>query len=895
MPLSSGDRLGPYEILASIGAGGMGEVYRAKDTKLRRDVAIKVLPEAFAQDRERLARFTREAQVLASLNHPNIAAIYGVEDSALVMELVEGPTLAERIELGAIPLEEALQIAAQIAEALEYAHEKGVVHRDLKPANIKISPEDAVKVLDFGLAKALSDPSGMSTDSGNSPTLTMGATQVGMILGTAAYMSPEQARGKAADRRSDIWAFGVVLHEMLTGKHLYSGEMTSDILAAVIAKEPVLDALSGELRPIIEKCLRKDPRKRWQSMGDVRLALEERPTNTVEVTPVAKTGGWWQIAAGGLAVALAVALWAPWRSAAPMDRPLMRLSVDLGPEAVVGENITAAVSPDARRLAYPARSPDGRQLLATRLLDQAKPAFLAGTENAADPFFSPDGQWIGFFADNKMKKISVQGGAPVILGESSNARGASWGDDGTIVAELINTDGLVRVPAAGGPVQPLTKLKPGEATHRWPQILPGGQIVLFTANNTISAFDESTIEALSLKTNQRKTLWRGGYFGRYLPINASRGYLVYIHQGTLFGAPLDLARLELQGNPVPLLDDVASDPTSAGGQLDVAALAGAVVYRSGKAVGRTWPVMWLDGSGKIQPLLEKPGTYYTPSISPDGGRLAISMEAGKGMDAWIYDKQRDSMSRLTYNASGGIYPLWSPDGKHIVFRLFSPGVHAMEWIRSDGAGEAQRLLDGRNEMDPGSFSPDGRRLAYTEESAETGSDLWTVALDLSDPEHPKAGKAELFLRTPFSERDPAFSPDGHWIAYTSNESGMPELYVRPYPGPGGKWQISTGGAEYPKWSRNGRELFYETWNDNAIMVADYTATADSFSASKPRVAASVRMIDAAGIPNWDLAPDGKRFAIFPAPNQAAEDKGSVHVTFLLNFFDEVRRRIPAGK
>jgi Tol biopolymer transport system component/predicted Ser/Thr protein kinase len=896
MPLSAGDRLGPYEILASIGAGGMGEVYRAKDTKLRRDVAIKVLPEAFAQDTERLARFTREAQVLASLNHPNIAAIYGVEDRALVMELVEGPTLAERIELGPVPLEESLQIAAQIAEAVEYAHEKGVVHRDLKPANIKISPEDAVKILDFGLAKALSDPTAMSTDSGNSPTLTMGATQVGMILGTAAYMSPEQARGKSADRRSDIWAFGVVLHEMLTGKHLYSGEMTSDILAAVIAKEPVLDRVPNEVRPIIEKCLRKDPRKRWQSMGDVRLALEERTTDSmVEVTPVTKTGARWQIAAGALAVALAVALWAPWRTAAPVDRPLMRLNVDLGPEAVVGANITAAISPDAKRFAYPARSQDGKQLLATRLLDQAKPTLLTGTENATDPFFSPDGQWIGFFADNKMKKISVQGGAPVVLGDSSNARGASWGDDGTIVAELVNTAGLVRVSAAGGAARPLTTLRTGEATHRWPQVLPGGQTVLFTTNNNISAFDEATIEALSLKTNQRKTLWQGGYFGRYLPANGSRGYLVYIHQGTLFGAPFDLARLELQGNPVPLLDDVASDPTTAGGQLDVAALPGTLVYRSGKAVARTWPVMWLDTSGKTQPLLQKPGTYYTPSISPDGRHLAVVQESGKDQDAWIYDAQRDSMSRLTYNSSGGLYPVWSPDGKYIVFQLRSSGATAIEWIRSDGAGEAQRLLEGKNELFPGSLSPDGRRLAYTELSSETGFDLWTVTLDLSDAEHPKAGKPEPFLRTPFNERDPAFSPDGRWIAYTSTESGIGEVYVRPFPGPGGKWQISTGGAEYPKWSRSGHALFYETPTEDRIMVADYTATADSFSASKPREAANAQMIDAAGVPNWDLAPDGKRFVVFPAPEPGARDRGSVHVTFLLNFFDDLRRRIPTRR
>jgi serine/threonine-protein kinase len=659
----------------------------------------------------------------------------------------------------------------------------------------------------------------------------------------------------------------------------------------------MLHALPAEVRPIIEKCLRKEPRKRWQAMGDVRLALEERNSTALEPLPEPpkKSGVWWQVAVGALVVALALAVWAPWRSTVPVDRPLMRFSVDLGPEAVVAGNIAAIVSPDATRLAYPARSPDGKQLLATRPLNQAKATFLAGTDNAIDPFFSPDGQWIGFFADNKMQKISVQGGAPVVLADSSNSRGANWGDDGTIVAELVNTAGLTRIPADGGAAQPVTTLSPGEATHRWPQVLPGSQTILFTANKNISAFDDASIEVLSLKNNQRKTLWHGGYFGRYLPINGSQGTLVFIHQGTLFGAPLDLNRLELQGTPVPILDDVASDPTTAGGQLDVAALAGALVYRSGKAAAQTWQVSWLDSSGKTQQLLEKPGAYYTPRISPDGRRLAIALETGKDLDVWIYDLQRESMSRLTYTAQGGLYPLWSPDGKHIVFEARSSSISSIQWIRSDGAGEVQKLIESENELIPGSLSPDGRRLAYTGVSRETGQDLWTVALDLSDPEHPKAGKPELFLRTPANERDPAFSPDGRWIAYTSTESGIREVYVRPFPGPGGKWQISSGGAKYAKWSRNGHALFYQAVGDGALMAADYTATGDSFSSAKPRVAVSAKMNDATGDSNWDLAPDGKRFVVFPAVNPAGEEKGSVHVTFLLNFFDEVRRRVPTGK
>jgi Tol biopolymer transport system component len=865
----------------------MGEVYRARDSRLGREVAIKVSAQQFTE------RFEREARLIGSLNHPNICSLFDVGPNFLVMELVEGPTLAERIAEGPLPLEEALHVAAQIADALEAAHEKGIVHRDLKPGNVKMKPDGVVKVLDFGLAKAGGAPEATSVDS---PTISMAATQAGVILGTAAYMSPEQARGKVVDKRTDIWAFGAVLYEMVTGRQLFRGEDLSETLASVIMNDPDLDDVTPRVRRVLQRCLQKDPKKRLRDISGVAILLEEElPAPSLATKPPEKRWVWPAVA--GVTLVSAAVLGVAWYRAhfqeAPL-KPLIRLSADLGPDAVIGPRVTAAISPDGTRIVFPVRA-DGRQMLATRMLDQNNATLLAGTEEGSDPFFSPDSQWIGFFNGSKMQKISVQGGAAVALGDSSNARGASWGEDGTIVAELVNTSGLVRVPdSGGGAAQPLTQLKPGEATHRWPQFLPGGQAVVFTASNSISAFDEASIDALDLRTNRRKTLWRGGYFGRYLPTGGSRGYLVYIHQGTLFGAPFDPVRLELQGTPAPLLEDVAGDPTTGAGQLDFSRT-GSLVYRSGKAGGRTWPVMWLDSSGKTQPLLAKPGTYYTPSISPDGQRLAVALESGKDLDIWVYEPQRGTMSRLTYTTQGALYPVWSPDGKYIVFGSQASAAPAIMWIRSDGAGEAQPLLESKNDLNPISFSADGRRLAYTQLNPETGFDLWTVTLDLRDPGHPKPGKPELFLRTPFNERDGVFSPDGRWMAYTSDESGTRELYVRPFPGPGGKWQISAGGAVYPRWPASGHTLFYETPNEDRIMAVDYTSAADSFSASKPRMWAALQMTDASGDVNLDVAPDGKRLAVFPAPDAKEGEKGSLHVTFLLNFFDELRRRVPTGK
>jgi Protein kinase domain/WD40-like Beta Propeller Repeat len=661
MTLVPGTRLGPYEILAPIGAGGMGEVYKARDTKLDRHVAIKVLPEALANDLERLARFEREAKVLASLNHPNIAQIYGIEESngmrALVMELVPGQPLQ-----GPLRPETAIRYARQIAEALEAAHDKGIVHRDLKPANILVTESDVVKVLDFGLAAVIEGPASASGNVADSPTLTTSPTRAGMILGTAAYMSPEQARGKTVDKRADIWAFGAVLYEILTGQRLFQGETVSDILVEVLGKEPELGALPVHLRYVVERCLRKDARARWQAIGDVRIALEEGPSTLALPGPpmdAKRSVLPWAIAGALVLVAAATSLMA-WRAmrsgAASVDPPLMRFDAELAPDAVEGSAQAAgpaAISPDGTRVVYTARRPDGKQMLATRLLDKRGGSVLAGTEDGSDPFFSPDGQWIGFFADGKLKKTSLNGSAPVTLCGASVPRGASWDEDGTIIAALSNTAGLFRIPDSGGEPQPLTQLRAGESTHRWPQVLPGGQAVLFTSNNSLSNYENAKIEVLTLKTGERRTVQTGGYFGRYLP----SGHLIFVHEGVLFAVSMDGRSMKTQGSAIPILEDLASVTTLGAGKFDVSRN-GTFLFSSGKAGPEVYSLVSLQGSAeastKMSPVFAKPGAYYTPRFSPDGGKLAVGIESGNGVDISIYDFHNDGRASPLLDRSASI-------------------------------------------------------------------------------------------------------------------------------------------------------------------------------------------------------------------------------------------------
>jgi DNA-binding winged helix-turn-helix (wHTH) protein/Tol biopolymer transport system component len=609
----------------------------------------------------------------------------------------------------------------------------------------------------------------------------------------------------------------------------------------------------------------------------IEPALEQPRSTAV------KSGLSWRVACLILTVLCVVATWVAWRATRPVRQPLIRLSVDLGPDARTGLDTTVAISPDGTRIVFPARGPDGKQQLATRLLDQPLLVMLPGTENANDPFFSPDGRWLGFFADGQLKKISLEGGAAVPLCAAANGSGGSWGEDGTIIASLGTTSALSRVPTNGGPPALLTRLENGDGTHRWPQILPGGQAVLFTASVTTVGLDDATIEVMQLKTGKRKRLLQGGYFGRYLP----SGHLVYVHQGSLFAVAFDLSRLEVRGTPVPVLEDVAGNPVKGGGQFDFSRT-GIFVYLAGKSASQSWPVMWLDSSGKMTPLVATPGVYNNPRFSPDGRQLALT----DGRDISVYDLGRDKMTRLTFTQHATV-PVWSPDGKHIAFRSISNDTAELAWVRADGAGETRTLLATRNNVTPYSFSPDGRELAYFELNPKTRMDLWTLPLDLTDPDRPKPGKPAPFLETPFNELLPAFSGDGRWIAYRSEESGSSEIFVRPFPGPGGKWQISTNGGLYPIWSGNNRELFYETL-DYRIMVVDYTVHGASFVFGKPRLW-SDRQLLSLGVVNLALAPDGKRFAVFPIPQAKGGENAPVHAAFLLNFFDELRQRVPVSR
>jgi Tol biopolymer transport system component len=905
LALTPGTRLGVYEVIASIGAGGMGEVFRARDTKLNRDVALKVLPDSFASDPDRLARFTREAQTLASLNHPNIAHIHGLEESsdvrALVMELVEGEDLSQRIARGAIPIDDALPIAKQIAEALETAHEQGIIHRDLKPANIKVRPDGTVKVLDFGLAKAMEPAAGSSPSMSMSPTLTTPAmTQAGMILGTAAYMAPEQARGKVVDKRADIWAFGVVLYEMLTGTRAFGDEDVSMTLSKILQREPDFDALPSTVPARVSQalrvCLRKDPKQRVGDIRDVRLALEgafetavsQASAPETRQTSAAARALPWALAASTLVFATAwLTVWAPWRAETPEDRPLTRLEVDLGADVSMpapipsGSNIV--ISPDGTRLVYTSGTP---AKLFTQRLDQPNATELPGTEGATVPFVSPDSQWVGFISGGKVNKISVEGGAMVPLGPvASTVAGASWGDDDNILVSESWGGGLKRIPAGGGPPQAVAALGNGEQALAFPQLLPGGKAILFAADPARGE-DQISIEVLTLADHHRKIVARGGNSPRYLPTSARAGHLVYFNKATLFAIPFNLDTLETHGTAVPLLDDVAYEPRFGTAQFDISRTGTFVYRRASGGASAMVTLQWMDPAGKKEPLLVNPGAYRNPRLSPDGTRIALSIAAGGNQDVWVYGLQRDTMTRLTFGGAYYEFPTWSPDGRYVLFSSVGNGIVQ---ARADGAGRPQPLTPSQTSQVPWSFTPDGKRLAYFETVGNP--QIWTVPLDDHGGQL-TAGTPEPFLKSNSSDVDPVFSPDGRRLAYQSNESGKNEIYVRAFPptssGQGGKWQISNSGGTVPRWSPNGRELLYQSGDQ--IMASSYTVKGDAFMAEKPRV-----WIAKLGGTQWDLAPDGKRMAVL-TPVQSAQEPTQEHeVVFLEHFFDELRRRVPVGR
>ena len=915
-----GKTLGPYEVVAKLGEGGMGEVYRARDTRLKRDVALKILPESFATNSERVARFQREAEVLATLNHPHIAQIYGFEESGhicgLVMELVEGTTLDERLAHGSglnrqtIPLDEALPLAKEIAEALEAAHERGIIHRDLKPANIKVRPDGTVKVLDFGLAKLAGPPEGGSyapnvgagfsrPDGSLSPTITSPAmmTGVGTLLGTAAYMSPEQARGKSVDKRADIWAFGCVLYEMLTGKRAFDGDDVTDTIVSVVSKEPDWSALPAStpppIRRLLQRTLQKDLKRRVPDMAVVRFEIDDAMSAPAEDTrnavisfPPKASLRQRALNAAPWAIAAAVAVgWSAsiWRKPASAPLPALRFTVSLGETATLQTN-GLALSPDGTKLVLQTRRGDQRMQLVIRSLDGTEDRPLAGGDapdnRVQDAFFSPDGQWVGFLSEGKIRKAPVQGGASVALCDVTSPRGASWGSDGFIVvAADRGLGGLSRCPAGGGALEPLTKLDQGESSHRWPQALPEVNAVLFTSAVPLNAAtpDANSIVVQSLTSGERKTIWKGGTYGRYLP----SGHLVFVSQNTLFAVGMDIARLEVTGTPQPIVRGVGSMTNSDSAWFDVSP-AGTLVFAN-EVPGARRSILRLDTAGQMRPLVPGEGDIRAFHFSPDGRRAAFVAVAPQGV--WIYDFERDSRSRLT--ANGFNWGNWTRDGRYIVFADRAPR-DRIAVARADGVGEVVSLLEQRGALAGLSVSPDGTRLAFGETSAsDSGTDLWTLPVDLAGDTPRKTGEPQVYLRTSANEAFPRISPDGRWLAYQSDESGQPEAYVQPFPGPGSKWQISTDGEQDGLvWSRDGKEIVYRNLKGQLMAVA-YTASGSTFTASKPRLVSSVEIKGSLA----DIAPDGKSFAVITA---ADANSRPPEVTFVLNFFDEIRRRLAAG-
>ncbi len=880
-----------YRIQAKIGAGGMGEVYRATDTRLSRDVALKILPEVFADDATRMARFEREAQILASLNHPNIAAIYGLEESngirALAMELVEGQTLAERIHPGAVPIDEALPIAKQICDALEYAHERGIIHRDLKPSNIKINADGTVKVLDFGLAKAL-EGDATSADISTSPTLSQIATQAGILLGTAAYMAPEQARGKRVDRRADIWAFGVVLYEMLAGKPLFSGETTSDLLADVIKSEPNWSQLPGSLprriRELLQRCLQKDPRRRLQAIGEARIALEETLSGTPEELASGDAGPvrpvvWRRAApwAAGILLAIVVGL-SVWELRPRPDAAQM-VQFSLGPPA--GDSLVfrfgatpLAISRDGTEVVFLVRH-SGTLQLYLRRMDQLESAAVKGTDNADNPFFSPDGQWVGFFADGKLKKVSVLGGTPVTLCDASIGRGGTWAGDDSIIFAPTSTSGLMRVSAAGGAPLPFTRLDStkGERSHRWPQVLPGSKAVLYASGSTF----DSEIVVATLKTGNAKILpLRGGY-----PRYVTGGYLVFERPDGLFAVAFDLQRLEVTGSPFPVLQALAS-PVNGVAAVAVSETGSLVYVPAGATIGN---LAWVDRKGVLE-AVGAPARDYFPRIqlSPEGKRVVVVIQEGGSRDAWVYDIPRGALTRLTFGEGDNSSPVLSPDGQRIAFSRFKDGNNSLLTKPADGSGSEETLLPAQASLIfPTSWSPDGKFLAYSQPGRSGKLEIWVVPLE---GEH----KPQPLMANQFDEINAAFSPDGKYLAYASNESGHYEVYVIPFGLGSGKWQISTGGGNFPVWARNGKELFYRYRGD--IMGVDIN-TQPVLKASAPRAIVPAKAIASLsnGLDNFDVSPDGQRFLIHQQSSEAGQ---TLQINVVLHWSEELRRLTPSG-
>jgi len=829
--VAQGQRLGLYEILEALGAGGMGVVYRARDTRLGREVALKFLPEDFAQDPERHARFEREAKLLASLNHPSIAVLFGLEhldgQHALAMELVEGEGLEERIGRGAIPVEEAIAIALQIADALEAAHEKGIVHRDLKPANVRVRPDGTVKVLDFGLAKAW-DEQAANSDLGFSPTITGHHTRAGVILGTAAYMSPEQARGKSVDKRADIWAFGCLVYEMLVGAKTFGGDTVTDVIAAVVTREPDWSALPvgvpHRIRQALQRCLEKDPKRRFRDIGDARFELEEGlrpgaaeppawPQAPVPVVQAARRARLpWAIAVLGVALAVGFAS-AYLRATSAHARPVR--SYVMPPEKARftfnGATGGAVLSPDGTRIVFAASDEGGRKLLWLRPLDSLTAQPLEGTDGASYPFWSPDSRFVGFFVPGKLKKIDAFGGPPQVVCDAISGRGGAWSPEDVIVFAPDVYGGLSRVASAGGASTPLTKADAarGQTSLRWPAFLPDGRHFMYWAGNpTASAQDSRGIYIGSLEGSEQRYLLQTDSDALFAP----QGYLLYLRDQSLMAHRFDAGALKLIGEAFPIAEEVASPESYRLGHFSVSN-EGTLLYLTGQ--NDRFQAVWLNATGGQIEAVGESTLVSSIRLSPDARTLAEQVRdpQTKNVDIWLVDLARGVKTRFTFDPAADLTPVWSPDGSRIAWASNAKGHFDLYAKSASGAGEIEVLLASDADKYVTDWSRDRGFLVFTQldPGGKTGADIWIL---------PLAGdrKPFVFLATPFSEGNAAFSPDGRWLAYQSNESGKVEVYITPFPQAGGKWQVSQGGGVTPSWRADGQGLYYRT-QDGKLMEA----------------------------------------------------------------------------
>jgi eukaryotic-like serine/threonine-protein kinase len=882
MSLTPATRLGQYVITAQIGLGGMGEVYSATDTVLKRQVALKVLPDVLAVDVERLARLRREAEVLASLNHPNIAAVYGLEQAqgtlALVMELIEGPTLADRIAENAIPLDEALPIARQIADALEAAHEQGVIHRDLKPANIKIRADGTVKLLDFGLAKPLEEVAGTASADvpGASPSRMVTSpammTQAGMILGTAAYMAPEQAKGKPADKRSDIWAFGVIVAEMTTGRTLFEGETIAETIAAVLTREPDLDGLPPALRRLVRLCLVKDPRARLRHIGDALAVVDESPSI---VSPKRATRvEWWAYAIPLFTLAalgIAVAVWSVFHPR-NVEEAVTSFYLDAPPGAAFNYTYTAtAISPDGRQLVFRVAMASEAPGLWLRPLDTLEGRRMAGTDGADFPFWSPDGRSVGFFSAGKLKRVDTSGSTPIVLCDAPDAdvvlTGGSWNQDGVIIFGA--PEGIYRVSASGGTPALIARANnaSGETGYGSPQFLPDGDRFLMFVRSPDPARNGYYVSSLSRPDQKRRLLatWNKAVFVANDAGGAS--YLVYLQDRTVLARRLDRRTLTLDGDPVPVVSDVALFPPGFHASFWLSASGNLLAYRT-EASDRP-RLTWVYPDGKRQTITGTEDFYTHVRISRDGSRAAVELADGAGnMDIWTWDFARHVKTRQTFDPKPDRSPSWAPNGHEIAFSSLRTGVwQIFRKNVTNGRPEEQLTTGVGDKIVPG-WSQDGRYLLFIHIGTTTAEDIWALSLQ---------GNREPFpvLQTPAIETNPSLSPDGQWLAFESAHSGRPEVYVTRFPASRNgipatapRWQVSTQGGSRPRWSSDGRAVFYVSLDDHGIMRAEVRTGEAGFESDAPRVFADIPVMSVARSP-FDVTEDGRLLLLERTINQGA--------------------------